>query len=91
MGYDNGIDTAKIVDAAHRVIVEIRNAIPENVAVRGTAQDGALADGDLWHGEDTHEAGVVFIHAEFVAMPPSLLQAAKGSPPLSEKLWFHPS
>jgi hypothetical protein len=90
VGYGNGIDAPEIVDATHRVIVEIGDAVLENITVGGTAEDGALADDDLWHGEDTHEAGMVFIHAEFVVMPPSLLHAAEGSPPLSEKFVVSP-
>lgn len=83
---DDGLEAAQLPDALHRVVVQIRDAVPEDVAPGGDAQDGPLTDGDLGDGVDADESPVrgqvlVVLHDdEFVAVLFRFLHHSEGCP-----------
>jgi hypothetical protein len=58
---DESRNTAEIVDGLHGSIVEVRDAVPQQVAVLGTQQQRTLTDGHLWGSADADDARVVFV------------------------------
>lgn len=53
----NGFQTAQCLDRLHGLIIQIRNTIPENIALRGTYKVCRLANGELWFSADGDEVG----------------------------------
>lgn len=86
---DDGLEPPQLPNALHRVVVQVRDAVPEDVAAGEDAEDGALADGDLGHGVDADEGAVrrqrgqvlVVLHDdEFAAVFFGFLHCAEGCP-----------
>lgn len=71
VGDDDGINPAEAVDPGDGLVVDVGEAVPEDVAAGGAAEEGALADGQFGDGVDAHEEEVLvgeFVDDEFVAV-----------------------
>lgn len=53
----NGFQTAQSLDRLHGLVIQIRNAIPQNIALWGTDEVRGLANGELWFSADGDEVG----------------------------------
>ncbi len=84
---DHSLDAAQRVHALGRLVVEVRDAVPEDVAARGANEDGALADGELRRRHDGSEPGVGVVlageGAEVIPAVPSRAQGREGGEALA--------
>jgi hypothetical protein len=62
------VQPAQLVDTRHSLVVEVADAVPEDVSVWGLDQDSALADGELGDGDYGGEAWVRGEGVEFVVV-----------------------
>lgn len=85
VGDDDGADAAELLDPVHGLVVDVSEAVPEDVAARGAAEEGALSNGEFWDGVDADEEEVVFdlVDDELVAVLLGLLQRTEGGPGLA--------
>ena len=57
---DNRIETTQLVYLRHRLVIDVRETVPEDVLARGkTAEERALADGEFRGCLDGDEGGGV--------------------------------
>lgn len=66
MGYHNGFNSAKFINRADGLVVDIRDTIPKHISLVCTAQNGALADCDLRLCIYTYYTRVVLVRFEHV-------------------------
>lgn len=57
MADDDADEAAERVDPRDGLVVQQRDAVPEDVAGGGLDEDGALADGELWFGGERCQVG----------------------------------
>lgn len=68
MAYDNGFDSAEFVHFGNCLGIDVRDAVPEDVALRSANQNGPLANGEFRHRVDEGEALITLVGREFVVM-----------------------
>lgn len=64
----NRLDPTKLVDVVNRLVVNIRDAVPEYVSFSGTTENRALPKPYLWNGDYTNQSRMVFRHVEFIVI-----------------------
>lgn len=79
----NCVNATKILDALDGVIIDIRDAVPKNIARSATEQECSLADGDLRFCVNAYDARMILVVLEDVRILLRLLQVAEGCPGLT--------
>lgn len=87
VGDDDGLHAAQFRDAGDGLVVDVRDAVPEDVSLGTAEEERALPDCDLGLGEDGDDAGMECVFAEDIAVFPAPLEVAEGGPGLS---WRRP-
>lgn len=87
VGDDDGFHAAQLLDAGDGLLVDVRDAVPEDVPLGTAEEERALPDGDLGLGEDGDDAGMEWVFAEDIGVFSALLEVAEGGPGLS---WRRP-
>lgn len=79
MTNDNRPQAASRGDEIHGRLVEVGNAIPEDISLRGFEQNAALANGEFGAGADGCDTGVEGVRVEFVkVLVAHLIEARPG-------------
>lgn len=81
---DDSLDTAKLVDLTNGLVVDVGDAVPQDVAraVRGAEEKGALADGDLRLGTDGDDTRMILVLGEDIGVLLRVSQLTKRGEPL---------
>lgn len=80
---DDGGDAAEFFDVLHSRIVDVGNAVPQDVALVRAEEEGALADGELWLRGDADDARVVLVLAEDIGILLGQLHLTESRPSLA--------
>ena len=80
MGYDDGMDAAKICDRFDRVFIDIGDTIPQYIALFCATQNSTLTNCNLWLRIYTDQSRVILVVCKHITKLAGALQLSESRP-----------